>query len=241
MIKKVIAHSRTTEIAAVCTRIIAAFESSTYQADDNLVTIISQLKPLSVKLNKSVKRIKSESELEDKDHLRDDAVRSYYYLISGLTHHPDATIKNAAQMLLAVFNNYGLDIISSSYGIETSLINSLLAELNKTENIENINLLQGVAECIANIKSTQNDFETSYLNNEKEKAKNMELESASQIKKEAIQVINGMLVPYLKGMMAVNKDAFGEFAQVIAQIISNNNLGVKKRSKSAIPKDVFPE
>ncbi len=241
MIKKVIAHSRTTEIAAVCTRIIAAFESSNYLADDNLVTILSQLKPLSVKLNEAVKRTKSESELEDKDHLRDDAVRSYYYLISGLAHHPDATIKNAAQMLLAVFNNYGLDIITSSYGIETSLINSLLVDLNKTENIENINHLQGVAECIENIKATQNDFETSYLNNEKEKAKNIELESASQIKKEAVHVINGVLVPYLKGMLAVNKEAFGDFAQVIAQIISNNNFGVKKRSKNEMPKEVFSE
>ncbi len=241
MVEKILARSRTTEVDAVCTRIIAAFESSLLKNDDYLTSIVPQLKLLSVKLNEAVKRIKSESELEDKDHLRDEAVRCYYYLISGLAHHPDEAIKASAQKLLNVFNNYGLEIISKSYGIETSLINSLLLEISKPENVENVNLLSGVAECIENIKTTQNDFETSYLNYEKEKAKGIEKESASDIKKESLRIINGVLITYLNGMIAVNKTTYGEFAQVISQIIANNNSGVKKRSKSVVTEEVIAE
>ncbi len=241
MIAKIIAHSRTTEIDAVCSRIIPAFESSNLKKDTYLDAINSRLKLLSVKLNEAVKRIKSESELEDKDHARDEDIRIFFYLINGLVHHPDEEIKNAANKVQSVFNNYGLEMISKSYGIETSLINSLLVELSKPEIVENINLLSGAAECIENIKSSQNDFETSYLEFEKEKAKGVEKDTASDIKKEAIQVINGVLIPYLNGMVAVNKDVYGEFAQVISQIIATNNLNVKKRSKSVVSEDIITE
>jgi len=234
MIEKILAHSRTTETDVVTTRVVTTYNNSNLQKDSYLSSIFTSLNTVSVKLSEAVIRIKNESEVEDKDHTRDNNVRSFFYLITGFAHHPDEAIKTSAQILLNIFNNYGLEMINKSYGVETSLVNSLLIELDKPENAEYINLLSGAAESIAAIKSSQNDFETYYLNFEKEKAKASSVDSASQLKKEVLQIINGMLVPYLNGMVSVDKAKYGEFAQIINQIISNNNMNVKKRSKTTV-------
>ncbi len=238
MIEKVIAHSRTTEIDALCTRIIAAFETSENKNDVHLIAIITHLQTISVSLNEAIKRIKTESELEEKDQLRDEAVRNLYYLVKGFAHHPEEKINNAAKRLLEVINNYGLGIVSKSYGIETSLINSLIIELDKPQNSELTLVLSGAVEIVNSIKLVQSNFEASYLAMEKDKAYGVDVETASTIKKEAVQIINGKLVNYLNGMVAVDKASYGVLTQIIGQVIMSNNANIKKRANTTVKEPV---
>ncbi len=232
MIEKIILQSRITEVDAVTSRILAAYRGSSLSSDTSLSGIISSIEHLSASLNQAIKRIKSESELEEKDEVRDNAARSIYYLILGFTHHPDEGIKNAALKMMAIFNNYGLKVVNESYSSESSLLNSLLAELAKPELQQDIALISGAAESIVALQNAQNDFETSHLAYEQNKAQEGTYTNATGVRNELLKLINGKLVIYLKAMAMVNEGTYGSFVRTVAQIIADNNENVKRRRKT---------
>jgi hypothetical protein len=238
MIEKIRSQSRTTEVDALTILILAAYNSSSVISDTHLSSVMSVTQTLSKSLNTAINHMASVSTLEEKDALRDDAIRSFYYLLQGYCHHTDSSIKDAAKNVMAVFNNYGLNIVSDSYAVETSLINSLLSDLSSDEIIINIALLSGIAESIEVIKTTQNDFEVSSLLYEQTKVSERTKESATNIKKQVIQHINTKLVVYMQAMMLVDEANYSDFGNVLNQIISDNNIRVKMRANSASDKIV---
>ncbi|WP_430935799.1 DUF6261 family protein [Saccharicrinis sp. 156] len=231
MIDRIMTQTRITEIDTVTSQILAAYQSSSPYGDSNLSGIITSIQPLSANLNQAINRIKSESELEEKDEDRDNSVRSFYYLILGFTHHPDENITNAAQKIMSVIDNYGLQIVNESYATESSLVNSLLTELAKPELQEPIALVSGAAESIAALRNAQNDFETSHLSFEQKKAQEGTYANATSIKNKILKLINGKLVIYLKAMAIVNEDTYGSFTRTVAQLIAANNENVRRRTK----------
>jgi hypothetical protein len=233
MIEKIIQTSRMTEVDASTSLILSAYKSSGLADDSHLSGIMESIQELSGPLNNAINRIKSESELEEKDELRDNAIRSFYYQVQGYMYHTDSTIKAAAEKVMSVFNHYGLKTISDSYATQSSLVNSMITDLSTTEMTDNIALLSGVAESLANIQTAQEAFEASDLIFEQEKAKETSVESATTIKKQIVPIINNKLVVYLRAMVAVDEENYSEFGEVINQIISNNNITVKKRSNSS--------
>jgi len=231
MLEKISAQSRTTEVDTVTTQIIAAYQSTSLNSDSNLVSIVNLILPLSTSLNQSINRIKSDSKLEEEDELRDDAVRSFNYMVMGYTYNPDEGIKNAANQIMSIFNKYGLQMVNESYATETSLLNSLLADLAKPELKQHITLLPGVTESIAKIESTQNSFEASQLAYNQNKAQEGTYKNATTLKKQILQLINGKLIVYLRAMSIVNEATYGDFVRTVAQMIADNNENVKKRLK----------
>ena len=120
MIPKILSISRNTEVNAVAMQILAAYHSSSLSTDTNLSDMIVGLEQLTEKMSKAIYRIKKDSDLKNKDKLRDNAVRALYYLIQGNAHHPDTEIKGAALKIMSIFNHYGLKILSESYCSESS-------------------------------------------------------------------------------------------------------------------------
>ena len=231
MIEKINSKSRITEVDNVSSQILAAYLGATLSADQNLLGIITTIQPVSDKMSSAIKRIKSESELEEKDELRDNAVRSLFYLITGYTHHPDSAIREPALKIMSILDNYGLTITSESYATESSLIKSLLLELEKRDIKTAIELLSGAPESVVSVQNTQNNFVASHLVSEQNKAEEGTYENATSLKKEMIKLINGKLVVYLKAMILVDEETYGSFVRTIAQIIADNNEIVKKRTK----------
>ncbi len=231
MIDKVMTQTRTTELDTITTRIYTTYQNNSHRKDNNLTKIFNEMKPLSISISEAIKRIKSESSLDEKDELRNNAARSFNYMILGYIHNPDEIIKNAASKIMFVFENYGMQIITESYATETSLLNSLLVDLAKPELQEYIALLPGLAECIATLKATQSDFEASQLEYEQNKAEEGTYQNATSLKKQILEIINKKLVIYLKAMSIVDEANYGNLTRTIAQIIADNNETVKKRSK----------
>ena len=235
MIEKLIAKSRTTEVDAASIRIIGAYKNTGLSSDAHLVKIFSKLESKSAILTSAINRMKAESELEEKDEVRDDKVRAIHYLLMGLLHHPDPTIKAAAGEVENVFDNYGLSIVGENYATESSLIASLLGDLSKQKLQAAIAALSGCAELIAALQTAQTDFEQTRITYEEEKAKEGTQENATAIKKEILVIINDNLVVYMRAMIQVNEPTYGNFARTVAQIIADNNEMVKKRRKKPEP------
>ncbi len=231
MIEKLIAKSRTTEVDAVSMRIIGAYKKTALSSDAHLNTVMTSLETESARLTDAIKRAKAESELELKDEVRDDKVRGLYYLLTGYTHHPAPAVKTAAVKLENVFNNYGLSITGASYATESSLVASLLGDLAKPNLQPSIAALSGCAELIAELQAAEDDFEATRIAYEEEKAREGTLENATVIKKTVVTVINDQLVVYLRAMIQVDGETYGDFARTVAEIIDDNNVVVKKRKK----------
>jgi len=116
----------------VASRSSGAFAESGV-TDPYLNSTFGSLDAANLALSLAINRSKAESDLEEKDEVRDNKVRSFYYLILGFSHHPTKTIKEAAQVLLNVFESYGLAMVGESYATESSLVSSLLLNLAKPE------------------------------------------------------------------------------------------------------------
>jgi hypothetical protein len=229
MIEKLILTSRVTEIDAVSIRLIGAYKTTTLNTDPHLVLMFTALEDKSQLLTKSINQSNTESTLEDEDAIRDDKIRAMAYLLMGLVHHPSKKIKAAAQLVLTVFNKYGLTITGESYAIESSLINSLLNDLAAADLQEAIAAVPGCAEIIAELHTAQNNFEQTRIAYETDKAQESARASATALKKEVAAIINHKIVIYMRAMEVVVPDSHGVFAATIAQIIADNNEQVKKR------------
>ncbi|MGD8782604.1 MAG: DUF6261 family protein [Ignavibacteria bacterium] len=232
-VNKLLCSSKTTEIDTVSGRIIAEYEKSDWSADTHLTGIFDKLKPASEELTKAINRIKAESELEEKDELRDIKIRAIYYLILGLLHHPDETVSTAAQKVDDVFEHYGVDITEESYATESSLVESLLEDLEDTDLQTAIEAVPVLSQAIDGLKTAQAAFEEAKVIYEEEKAEERTEENATTIKKEAASIINEQLVTYLRAMIQVDETTYGEFTRIVAGIIEDNNTAVKKRRKGS--------
>jgi hypothetical protein len=233
MIKKLITKSRVTEVDAVSTRMAGAYKNSELSTDPHLSNMFNALVPLSANLSVAINRSKAESNLEEKDEKRDDNVRSLFYLIQGLLHHPDEAIKAAAKKVQKVFDKYGVGITGENFATESSLITSLLGDLAKPNLQYAIAQLSGCAEIIAALQASQDEFETARIAWEQEKAQEGTQTNATGIKKEVVDLINNKIVIYLHAMEIVDEPTYGAFARTVAEIIADNNEMVKKRRKKS--------
>lgn len=232
---KLISQSRTTEVANASARMDVAYRQTGLQTDTPLAAIYGDLNSKTAWLTAALRRAKSESELKPKDEVRDNKLRSLYYLVTGYTHHPDPVIKAAAITLTKVFDHYGLKITEESYASESALIASLLMDLGNPDYQQAISALSGCAALIEALRDSQADFELTRMAWETAKAKEGALENASELKKEVLVIINERLVVYLRAMQQVNPAMYGEFANTIAVIIDENNETVKRRRKEPEP------
>lgn len=235
MIERILTTSRITEVDAACMRIIGAYKNTTLRTDVHLVAMFSALEPLSVSLSASINRLTAESNLEEKDEERDEPLRSLFYLVAGFLHHPDAAIRAAAEKVNAVIERYGMGITKESYAVESSLVTSMLNDLAAADLQEAIALLSGCAEIIAALQLAQTAFEAARIAYEEEKAEDSTEHSASEIKVEVLKLVNEKIVVYLRAMEVVDVETFGAFARTVAEIISDNNLAVRKRLNKTEP------
>ncbi len=231
MIEKLLAHSRTTEVDNLLMRIVGAYKKTSLNADAYLASVMLLIEENSKQLTQAVNRMKAASELEEKDEVRDNALRSLYYLVQGFLHHPDKTISAEAQKLMAVLEHHGLAITSESYATESSLLNAMLNDLANTDLESSIAKISGCAELIAALQTAEDIFEATRLQYDENKAGEGTLSSATNLKREAVKLINAKLVVYLRVMIQVNEPDYGTFTRTVAEMIASNNQVVKKRSK----------
>ena len=234
MIEKLMTNSRVTEVNNVATRMSGAFQTSGL-TDAILTAHFTILDTANLELSKAIRRSKAESNLEDKDEVRDGGTRSLYYLIKGFTHHPSAAIRESAVLLLNTFNNYGISLTEESYTTESSLISSMLIEFQKPEYALHITNLSGCAELIQALTTAQNDFEQARIAYESEKAQDGMVANATEIKKQVVEIVNNKIVVYLIAMQGLISGAFDVFAATCATIIAENNEQVRRRQQKPEP------
>lgn len=237
MIENLIGKSRNAEVSNVTNLTIEAYNQSGLSSDAHLSKIFAELIPLFGQLSQAIKRMKAESELEEKDELRDNAVRGVFFAVQAASYQPNAAIQSAAQSVSKVLDKYGLSMISESYAVESGLVDSLLSELAKPAIQTAVAAIPGCADLVAQLQAAQADFEASSLTYEQEKGKEGQLDNATTLKNAVVKQLNARLVVYLNAMQTVDVETYGNLANTIAQIISDNNITVRKRHKKTNPEE----
>ncbi len=227
-IAKVMSRTRTTNVDSVLKQTVIRYKKNDWSTDVYLTGIFGTLTPLSEQMTDAINRIKAESNLEDKDGNRDSSIRDFFALIDGYCAFPDEAMKAAATAIRKVLDNYGLQLIHKGYDTESSLVDSLLNDLSKDEMVAHLETLAGTTTQIEKITAAQQAFITADVAFEDEKTKAGRKESASDIKKDILDVVNGKLDPYLNVMADVNSATYSDFATTLHHIIADSNEIVKK-------------
>jgi hypothetical protein len=233
MIQKISHQSRTTEVDDAATLINGAYENAGLGANSFLASVFATLVTLLGQLRDAINRMKAESILDEKDGVRDNILRSLYYMILGYFHNPDATIQSAAAELMTIFDNYGLSITEESYSTESSLVNSLLADFSAPGPLAAIPLLPGCAVQIAALQAAQDDFEATRIVYDQQRGGESTEANATTLKKDVVKVINEQLVIHLRSKILEDEATYGDFVRTVGQIIADNNEVVKRRRNKA--------
>lgn len=215
---------RITETDAASDALVRLFRAAGVQ-DDFLSGAFAELEGLSARLTTAIRQETADSRLDEKDAARDAAVRDLGTLIQGYTAIPVAEKKAAARRLDAVFSKYGKKIVNETYASESSLIESLLEDLGALE--AEAKLLEGVADLVATLRAAQDEFNAA--NDELTAAKTARGESATQVKKDLVALVNLKIVPYLGAVGGA--EAYRDFAAKMEAEIVRANAATDRRTK----------
>lgn len=229
IVKKITPRSKVSEIDSTIFTIIAAYENSNCNDDIYLTPLFTDLKVTSKTLSIAIKQLKVKSKLDGLDDIRDSDFRSLYYLVFGNIYSPQAEIREAAKMVFDIIGSGDLAVTEKSYTIESSLIGSMLKQLDSPSVKNAITALPDIKVLIDTLRVSQREFMEEELAFDAAKAEYTHTLHASDIKKDILEQFNGKILLYINGMAAVNELQYGAFARVTAQIIDDNNSAVKRR------------
>lgn len=231
MLRKIMTNSRTTEVHGLSIFVHRAYQQSGLLDNLVLAEILTSLERTNDKLGAAIDCSKVASQLSEKNEARNQALRAVGYLIKGYVFHPNQQVREAAMAVKKVFDKYGLAIIKQSYVSESSYIISMLGDFAQSGVQESVALLPGLLKNVEALKLAQNDFENTSAQYAGEAAGQAVQDSATELKKEVVKIINNDLVVFLRTSARFQPDVFGAFAGTVATFIESNNKQVKRRQK----------
>lgn len=231
--KKLSHLARITEVDDVSDRLLIVYEKETSLQDDEfLKTTFDEIKVLSDELTKAIRKDASLSKLEEADFRRDELIRSLNNVLLGYSSMVTPSIKENGDKLYEVFMKYGVKITKENYSSKSSLIESLINDLEAPELSEAVMGLVGVSEVIEKLKNEQKAFTSLRVDYNNELAVQKNSKKASEIRKPLIEIINKKIIPYISAMSIANNGKYLHFYNVVSEVIDNMNTSVKRRTTS---------
>lgn len=162
--------------------------------------------------------------LFDLDQTRDDLFGAFKYFIKAYRKWNDGNKQVMAGRLWTVIAEHGVRIEKLSYNKQSALTNSILAELEKGENIEAINELN-LTEIVAQLKASQLTFATTFGEARDTEAQKEEIQSATSLKKLLKKELD-LLGNYLEMMLISKGDSYKPLYNNIKVHIAEANNSV---------------
>lgn len=227
---KLSAVARTPEVDDTSDRLLKLYTGeAALKNEPFLKPLFAEMQVLSDKITEAIKRDQALSQLEDADAVRDDIVRRIFKIAEGYAATPLPNLKQPAERLLVILNNFGLEITRANYSSESSYIEALLKDLAAAQ--ADVDTLPGFGETVAELRDAQTHFNTIRIEYEKARGAEKQTETATALKKPLLQLINDKLVLYLNTMTMADSAKYGTFAAAAEQIIAGTNTAVAQRAR----------
>jgi hypothetical protein len=164
-------------------------------------------------------------ELEEYDSQRDNCVIGIRGYAKAYTHHYDAAMREAAIIILASFTKYGKDLAFQNYETETSNIEGLTSEWTKDSRLASAIIKLNLTEWAAELKRTNNLFNTKYLLRTKEKGSGPSIKFA-ELRRSSIESYKE-LVSVIEANAVLTKDgSYNTLISILNTLIDGyNQLG----------------
>lgn len=228
--KKLNTSIRTTEIDELSDTLILLYQKeSALQKESYLAPLFASMTTVSAQITEAIRKDKAFSDLEDADALRDTAAMKIFRILEGYAAIDEAELNEPARRLLKVVEKF-TGLTRKPYNEETSLIEALLSDLSMPENEQDINELRGLPAAITALRTAQDDFMVKRVQYNTTASEKKYEDTASQLKKPLLSLINDKLVPYLTLMKKEDADKYGHFAEAVENAISAANVKIKSRS-----------
>lgn len=221
---------RNAELNNLVTSLLQAYDDAKNNLKDNfLEKYFQQVRPLSEELNIAIKRSRLQSDLSDKDSVRDEKIRTINTVLKGYVALPVPEMAEAAKRLSAIFGKYTVDIASCSYVEESGFIQSLLTDFETQTAQSDIKKLSGFDTAVAELKAAQDEFQQAYYDYESAMSQEGKQASATNVKKPLLLLFNDKILPYLGSMQA--EEGYTYLADQCEQFVLAVNANVVARVK----------
>lgn len=227
---------RTAELNGLAESLLNEYDEVKNSLKDSfLEKYFQQARTLSEEFNLALKRSRLQSDLADKDSVRDEKIRTINSVLKGYVALPVPEMAEAAKRLSEIFGKYTVDIANCGYVEETGFIKSLLTDFDTQTAQADIKKLVGFDTAVADLKAAQLTFDQAYRAYEMAMGQEGTQPSATNIKKPLLSIFNDKILPYLGSMQA--EEGYSFFVNGVEQIITDMNSNIASRGK----KDAEPE
>jgi hypothetical protein len=227
--KKVTSNSNIKDTAEVGKGIININTTNAISEDGFFTITFDALSAKTDALFGKIKEGWMESELEEKDEVRDLDVRAIFYEVEAKCVRRDSEKQIKAKELQAILDRYGLKIASASYSNESAEVRALIKDLNAPELEDARMAVPELDGLIGNLEASQADFDASAGKHLKNLANRENSKSATVIAKELRDIINNDLGSYISAMAKANPDKYKAFADLMNVLIDESNKKVRDR------------
>jgi Family of unknown function (DUF6261) len=218
--------------------IINANSPATLHLDVQVTALQTALAPLDA-LFVTERGSDSTDDLVLLDARRDDALVGIHTVAEGYSHHFDAGFKDAAASVLKTMDNYGTHLSKLSLTAETSVITSLVTDLQDTKLAPALTALN-ITAWVAELQAANTAFNTLYLSRNSEYAAKPQ-GNIPDLRKQVTASYN-QLVQHLAAYATLNPEEAGyvTITNQLNSIIKKYNENVNKRTGKDKP-PVNPE
>ncbi|WP_282126183.1 DUF6261 family protein [Marinifilum flexuosum] len=227
--KKITSSSNTSETTEACTGVVNLSKKQAIADDAYLTVIFDKLSGRTDLLIDKINDAGIQSELKEKDDLRDTDVRAIYYEVEAKCNRRQSSEQEAALRVYEELNRYGIQITDANYTLESTKIRAMLSDLKAPELVTDINSIPDLPALITNLEQSQGAFDDSNSEWLDKKRVRKSSKSASKLAIECKSIVNNELVGYIEAMSAANPDKYKDFADKMETIITDINNKVRDR------------
>lgn len=222
MIKRYSSSARVNEINASAKILCNAFDAQPALAKDPILSpIMADIKKTYEKLTAAILQTKLVSQVDEADSARDTAIRSLAAFIDAMCVLHDEECRAAAAVLKDTFSKYGRGMALENNRTESSLIMSFLADTADNSVQDALDALGAYGKetrlFLSDLKTAQDAFEKADAQYTASRVN--KTESATELKKSLLSLINDRLVPFLTSVYAL--EPYAAFAHTVEAEIAN--------------------
>ena len=181
----------------------------------------------------AIKRVSESAGLDKANDKRNLTLRNMFTIIEAARVSLIEEEAAAAVDVLAVMNRYGRKIMQEKQLEESAHIDSLLNDFATDEMKAKLAKIHCGAEYVAALSEDEAAYKVAQVASNRVKLQSKTEKSATAIKKELREFLNGTLLPYITALYTLEKDKYAKFYGEIEKEVKNANDSARKSLKSS--------
>jgi len=235
---RIYARASLTDVSYATGNILLAIKNAAITTDPYLLVVVDKLTGKNNLLTIVINENKQVSVLSEKDNNRDNCTRVVFLITKALLYSTDDAERKDAEVINAILQRYGLDIINKTYSEQTVVLNALLSDLEQ-QDIAAITVKYPLLQKhIDRLKASQTDWMNSVQTHVLQQNEQKNTPSASKLHPEIREIVNNELMVYIDAMKKANPDTYGELATQIENIIIETNQRIRNRNSAEATQEV---